>query len=93
MSLQPRTSAPGKARRAASAKAGKPRVKKVAKVAASFDAPSTSIKGPGTAKPRHTTAQRNARKGVAAKATGRPTTKRYSDVDSSLVSKKEARNN
>jgi superfamily II DNA/RNA helicase len=93
MSLQPRTSAPGKARRAASAKAGKPRVKKVAKVAASFDAPSTSIKGPGTAKPRHTTAQKNARKGVAAKATDRPTTKRYSDVDSSLVSKKEARNN
>ena len=93
MSLQPRTSAPGKARRAASAKAGKPRVKKVAKVVASFDAPSTSIKGPGTAKPRHTTAQKNARKGVAAKATGRPTTKRYTDVDSSLVSKKEARNN
>jgi superfamily II DNA/RNA helicase len=80
MSLQPRTSAPGKARRAASA--GKPkRTKKVAEFKES--AP----------KARHTTAQKAARKGAAAKpSTGKPaSTRRYSDVDTSAVSKKEAR--
>ena len=80
MSLQPRTSAPGKARRAASA--GKPkRTKKAAEFKES--AP----------KARHTTAQKAARKGAAAKpSTGKPaSTRRYSDVDTSAVSKKEAR--
>ncbi len=80
MSLQPRISAPGKARRAASA--GKPkRAKKV--VAFKEAAP----------KARHTTAQKAARKGAAAKpATGKPaSTRRYSDVDTSATSKKEAR--
>jgi superfamily II DNA/RNA helicase len=80
MSLQPRTSAPGKARRAASA--GKPkRTKKAAEFKES--AP----------KARHTTAQKAARKGAAAKPpTGKPaSTRRYSDVDTSATSKKEAR--
>jgi superfamily II DNA/RNA helicase len=80
MSLQPRTSAPGKARRAASA--GKPkRTKKVETFAES--AP----------KARHTTAQKAARKGAAAKpASSKPaSTRRYSDVDTSAISKKEAR--
>jgi len=80
MSLQPRTSAPGKARRAASA--GKPkRTKKAAEFKES--AP----------KARHTTAQKAARKGAAAKpSTGKPaSTRRYSDVDTSATSKKETR--
>ena len=80
MSLQPRTSAPGKARRAASA--GKPkRTKKAAEFKES--AP----------KARHTTAQKAARKGAAAKpATSKPaSTRRYSDVDTSATSKKETR--
>ena len=80
MSLQPRTSAPGKARRAASA--GKPkRTKKAATVKES--AP----------KARHTTAQKAARKGAAAKpSTGKPaSTRRYSDVDTTATSKKETR--
>ena len=80
MSLQPRTSAPGKARRAASA--GKPkRTKKAAEFKES--AP----------KARHTTAQKAARKGAAAKpSTGKPaSTRRYSDVDTTAISKKEAR--
>ena len=80
MSLQPRISAPGKARRAASA--GKPkRTKKAAEFKES--AP----------KARHTTAQKAARKGAAAKpSTGKPaSTRRYSDVDTSAISKKEAR--
>ena len=80
MSLQPRTSAPGKARRAASA--GKPkRTKKVAEFKEA--AP----------KARHTTAQKAARKGAAAKPlNGKPaSTRRYSDVDTSAVSKKEVR--
>ena len=80
MSLQPRISAPGKARRAASA--GKPkRTKKAAEFKES--AP----------KARHTTAQKAARKGAAAKpSTGKPaSTRRYSDVDTSATSKKEAR--
>ena len=75
MSLQPRTSAPGKARRAASA--GKPkRTKKAAEFKES--AP----------KARHTTAQKAARKGASAKPAS---TRRYSDVDTSATSKKEAR--
>lgn len=79
MSLQPRISAPGKARRAASA--GKP---KRAKKAAAFKE--------AAPKARHTTAQKAARKGAAAKqVTGKPSTRRYSDVDTSAVSKKEAR--
>ena len=80
MSLQPRTSAPGKARRAASA--GKP---KRAKKAVAFKE--------AAPKARHTTAQKAARKGAAAKpATGKPaSTRRYSDVDTSATSKKEAR--
>ncbi len=80
MSLQPRTSAPGKARRAASA--GKPkRTKKAAEFKES--AP----------KARHTPAQKAARKGAAAKpSTGKPSsTRRYSDVDTTAISKKEAR--
>jgi superfamily II DNA/RNA helicase len=85
MSLQPRTSAPGKARRAASA--GKPkRTKKAAEFKES--AP----------KARHTTAQKAARKGAAAKPqtskglAGKPaSTRRYSDVDTTAISKKEAR--
>ena len=80
MSLQPRTSAPGKARRAASA--GKPkRTKKAAEFKES--AP----------KARHTTAQKAARKGAAAKpATKKPSsTRRYSDVDTTATSKKETR--
>ena len=85
MSLQPRTSAPGKARRAASA--GKPkRTKKAAEFKES--AP----------KARHTTAQKAARKGAAAKPqtskglAGKPaSTRRYSDVDTSATSKKETR--
>jgi len=80
MSLQPRTSAPGKARRAASA--GKPkRTKKTAEFKES--AP----------KARHTTAQKAARKGAAEKpATSKPaSTRRYSDVDTSATSKKETR--
>ena len=74
MSLQPRTSAPGKARRAASA--GKP---KRAKKAVAFKE--------AAPKARHTTAQKAARKGAAAK----PSTRRYSDVDTSTASKKEVR--
>lgn len=80
MSLQPRISAPGKARRAASA--GKPKRTKKA-VAFKEAAP----------KARHTTAQKAARKGAAAKPiNGKPaSTRRYSDVDTSATSKKEAR--
>jgi superfamily II DNA/RNA helicase len=79
MSLQPRTSAPGKARRAASA--GKPKRAKKA-VAFKESAP----------KARHTTAQKAARKGAAAKpANGKPSTRRYSDVDPTTTSKKEVR--
>ena len=86
MSLQPRTTAPGKARRAASAKAGKPRAKK------------SSAAAPAS-KPRHTSAEKIARKGVAAKPfksaaskpDSKPSTKRYTDVDTSTLSKKDAR--
>jgi len=86
MSLQPRTTAPGKARRAASAKAGKPRAKK-------------SSTGAPASKPRHTSAEKLARKGVAAKPfktssskpDSKPPTKRYTDVDTSTLSKKDAR--
>lgn len=80
MSLQPRISAPGKARRAASA--GKP---KRAKKAVAFKE--------AAPKARHTTAQKAARKGAAAKPlNGKPaSTRRYSDVDTSATSKKEAR--
>jgi superfamily II DNA/RNA helicase len=80
MSLQPRISAPGKARRAASA--GKPKRPKKA-VEFKEAAP----------KARHTTAQKAARKGAAAKPlNGKPaSTRRYSDVDTSATSKKEAR--
>ena len=80
MSLQPRISAPGKARRAASA--GKP--KRTKKAAAFKEA---------APKARHTTAQKAARKGAAAKpVNGKPaSTRRYSDVDTSATSKKEAR--
>jgi superfamily II DNA/RNA helicase len=80
MSLQPRISAPGKARRAASA--GKP---KRSKKAAEFKEVAP--------KARHTTAQKAARKGAAAKPlNGKPaSTRRYSDVDTSATSKKEAR--
>ena len=85
MSLQPRTSAPGKARRAASA--GKP---KRAKKAVAFKE--------AAPKARHTTAQKAARKGAAAKPqtakslSGKPaSTRRYSDVDTSTASKKEVR--
>ncbi|GBL28223.1 hypothetical protein EMGBS9_00500 [Actinomycetota bacterium] len=79
MSLTPRTSAPGKARRAASV--GKPkRAKKAAFKAAD-------------PKARHTTAQKNARKRAATTSkTGKPaSTRRYSDVDSSTQSKKQER--
>ena len=77
MSLQPRTSAPGKARRAASA--GKP--KRTKKVETFTEA---------APKARHTTAQKAARKGAAAKpSTGKPaSTRRYSDVDTTATSKK-----
>ena len=85
MPLQPRTSAPGKARRAASA--GKP---KRAKKAVAFKK--------AAPKARHTTAQKAARKGAAAKpqtaksSSGKPvSTRRYSDVDTSTASKKEVR--
>ena len=86
MSLQPRTTAPGKARRAASAKAGKPRAKK-------------SSAGTPVSKPRHTSAEKSARKGTAAKPfkaasskpASKPSTKRYSDIDTSTLSKKDAR--
>ena len=86
MSLQPRTTAPGKARRAASAKAGKPRAKK--------SSASTPI-----SKPRHTSAEKSARKGAEAKPfkaattkpASKPSTKRYSDIDTSALSKKDAR--
>ncbi|CAN2172407.1 SrmB Superfamily II DNA and RNA helicases [Candidatus Nanopelagicaceae bacterium] len=80
MSLQPRISAPGKARRAASA--GKP---KRTKKAAEFKE--------AAPKARHTTAQKAARKGAAAKPqTGKAvSTRRYSDVDTSTASKKEVR--
>jgi superfamily II DNA/RNA helicase len=86
MSLQPRTTAPGNARRAASAKAGKPRAKK-------------SSAGTPISKPRHTIAEKSARKGIAAKRfkaasskpASKPTTKRYSDIDTSTLSKKDAR--
>jgi superfamily II DNA/RNA helicase len=86
MSLQPRTTAPGKARRAASAKAGKPRAKK-------------SSAGAPASKPRHTSAEKLAHKGVAAKPfksaaskpDSKPSTKRYTDVDTSTLSKKDAR--
>ena len=79
MSLTPRTSAPGKARRAASV--GKPkRAKKAAFKAAN-------------PKARHTTAQKNARKNAATTSkTSKPaSTRRYSDVDSSTQSKKQER--
>ncbi|MDP1852392.1 MAG: DEAD/DEAH box helicase [Candidatus Planktophila sp.] len=90
MSLQPRTTAPGKARRAASV--GKP---KRTKKAAEFNAVDP--------KARHTTAQKNARKGAAAlnksavgksvvtKSKKAATTRRYSDSDPSTISKKEVR--
>ena len=79
MSLTPRTSAPGKARRAASV--GKPkRAKKAAFKAAD-------------PKARHTTAQKNARKSAATTPkAGKPaSTRRYSDVDSTTQSKKQER--
>jgi len=86
MSLQPRTTAPGKARRAASAKAAKPRAKK-------------SSVGAPVSKPRPTSAEKSARKGTAAKPfksaaskpDSKPSTKRYTDVDTSTLSKKDAR--
>lgn len=85
MSLQPRTSAPGKARRAASA--GKP---KRTKKAAEFKE--------AAPKARHTTAEKAARKGAAAKpldgkvAARKPaSTRRYSDVDTTAASKKDVR--
>jgi superfamily II DNA/RNA helicase len=82
MSLQPRIAAPGKARRAASV--GKP---KRAKKAAAFKS--------AAPKARHTSAQKAARKGAVVKsaksASGKPATRRYSDVDASTVSKKETR--
>ncbi len=80
MSLQPRTPAPGKARRAASI--GKP---KRAKKAAAF-----TVAAP---KARHTTAEKKARKGVSGptKTSKSTTTRRYSDADPSAVSKKETR--
>ena len=79
MSLHPRISAPGKARRAASA--GKP---KRAKKAVAFKE--------AAPKARHTTAQKAARKGAAAKpAASKPSTRRYSDVDPTTTSKKEVR--
>jgi superfamily II DNA/RNA helicase len=86
MSLQPRSTAPGKARRAASAKAGKPRAKKSSAL--------TPI-----SKPRHTSAEKSARKGAEAKPfkaasskpANKPSTKRYTDVDTSTLSKKDAR--
>jgi superfamily II DNA/RNA helicase len=80
MSLQPRTSAPGKARRAASV--GKP---KRTKKAAAFKA--------ADPKARHTTAQKNARKGAVAlpKSRAAATTRRYSDAGPTTVSKKEVR--
>ena len=86
MSLQPRTTAPGKARRAASAKAGKPRAKK--------SSASTPV-----SKPRHTSAEKSVRKGAEAKPfksasskpASKPSTKRYSDIDTSTLSKKDAR--
>ena len=79
MSLTPRIAAPGKARRAASV--GKPkRAKKAAFKAAD-------------PKARHTTAQKNARKSADAQPkSGKPaSTRRYSDVDTSTLSKKDAR--
>jgi len=80
MSLQPRTPAPGKARRAASV--GKP---KRTKKAAAFKA--------ADPKARHTTAQKNARKSAVAlpKSRAGATTRRYSDADPTTVSKKEVR--
>ncbi len=80
MSLQPRTAAPGKARRAASL--GKP---KRAKKAVEFKA--------ADPKARHTAAQKAARKGAAAVPnSGKPAaTRRYSDVDAATVTKKEVR--
>lgn len=80
MSLQPRTSAPGKARRAASA--GKPKRTKKA-VELEEAAP----------KARHTTAQKAARKGAAVKsAKAKPvSTRRYSDTDPTASTKKEVR--
>ncbi len=82
MSLQPRIAAPGKARRAASV--GKP---KRAKKAAAFKS--------AAPKARHTSAQKAARKGAVVKsakpASGKPVTRRYSDIDASTVSKKETR--
>jgi hypothetical protein len=79
MSLTPRTSAPGKARRAASV--GKPKRAKKAAFKATDQ------------KARHTTAQKNARKSAASTSkTGKPaTTRRYSDADPTTVSKKEVR--
>ena len=86
MSLQPRTTAPGKARRAASAKAGKLRAKK-------------SSSATPISKPRHTSAEKSARKGaeakpfktVSSKPASKPSTKRYSDIDTSTLSKKDTR--
>ena len=80
MSLQPRTSAPGKARRAASA--GKP---KRTKKAVEFKE--------AAPKARHTTAQKAARKGAAAKpAKAKPvSTRRYSDADPTATTKKDVR--
>lgn len=85
MSLQPRTTAPGKARRAASV--GKP---KRTKKAAAFIA--------ADPKARHTTAQKNARKGVVAlnksdvaQSGKSAVTRRYSDADPTTISKKETR--
>ena len=75
MSLQTRTPAPGKARRAASV--GKP---KRTKKAAAFKA--------ADPKARHTTAQKNARKGAAQKPAS---TRRHADTDPATISKKEAR--
>ena len=75
MSLQTRTPAPGKARRAASV--GKP---KRTKKAATFKA--------ADPKARHTTAQKNARKGAAQKPAS---TRRHADTDPATISKKEAR--
>ncbi len=75
MSLQSRTSAPGRARRAASV--GKPKRAKKA-VAIKVVAP----------KARHTTAQKNARKSVGQKSIS---TRRHTDADPATISKKQAR--
>ncbi|CAB5241242.1 unannotated protein [freshwater metagenome] len=82
MALQPRTTAPGKARRAASAKAGKPRTKKVSPAKSAFNPIDKEVKK----------TSRTPRLGTSAEKLAPKTTRRYSDGPKGTATRKEERN-